>query len=183
MISPLRKAVFLDRDGVLNRSNVRDGRPYAPTSLEDFEILAEAPGAVRRLHTAGFLNIVVTNQKDVGLGIVPEVVMDQMHDLLRAAMPLDDVVVCTSTTEGWCYKPNPGMLLEAGDRWGIDMPSSVMVGDRWRDIGAGQRAGCRTVFIDRGYRETVSFTPDWTVRDVAEATDLILSLDDGERVT
>jgi D-glycero-D-manno-heptose 1,7-bisphosphate phosphatase len=175
MAGTLRKAAFLDRDGVLNRAIVRDGRPYAPTCLEEFEILAEAPAAVRRLREAGYLAIVVTNQKDVGRGIVSQALMNRMHELLLTAMPLDDIVVCTSVNGGWRYKPGPGMLIEAARRWGIDLGASVMIGDRWRDIGAGRRAGCRTVFIDRGYAETLSLVPDEVARDLGEAADIVLA--------
>ncbi|HSM20014.1 MAG TPA: HAD-IIIA family hydrolase [Hyphomicrobiales bacterium] len=160
---------------MLNRAIVRGDRPYAPTSLEAFEILAEAPDAVRRLKRAGFLAIVVTNQKDVGRGIVTEALRKRMHDRLLAAMPLDDIVVCTSVNGGWRYKPGPGMLIEAARRWGIDLAESVMIGDRWRDVGAGRRAGCRTVFIDRGYQETQAIDADAVARDLAEAADIVLS--------
>lgn len=180
MAGGLGKAAFLDRDGVLNRAIVRGGRPYAPTSIEAFEILPEAPAAVRRLKQAGFLAIVVTNQKDVGRGIVSQAVMKRMHELLLAAMPLDDILVCTSVNGGWRYKPDPGMLIEAAARWRIDLSASVMIGDRWRDVGAGRRAGCRTVFIDRGYAETPALTADWVARDLGEAADLVLS---GARVS
>lgn len=170
-----KRAVFLDRDGVLNRALVRGGRPYAPTSLNEFEILAEAPAAVRRLSEAGYLTIVVTNQKDVGRGIVSEALMNRMHELLLAAMPLDDIIVCTSVDGGWRYKPGPGMLIEAATRWNIALGASVMIGDRWRDVGAGRRAGCRTVFIDRGYAETPALEADEIARDLAEAADIVLS--------
>ena len=170
----LAKAVFLDRDGVLNRSNVWDGRPFAPTELADFEILAGAPAAVARLKEAGFLTIVATNQKDVGRGLVALEVLEAMHARLRAAMPLDDIYVCSCVDDCPCYKPNPGMLLEAAEKWRIDLGRSYMVGDRWRDVEAGHRAGCRTLFLDLGYAEKLALAPDWTVADLGEATDVIL---------
>lgn len=172
-----RRAVFLDRDGVLNRSNVRGGRPYAPTELADFEILPGAPDAVARLRGAGYLAIVVTNQKDVGQGIVSVGVIDAMHDRLRAAVALDDMFVCTCVDECPCYKPNPGMLLEAAEKWGIDLAASYMVGDRWRDVGAGRNAGCFTILVDRGYAELLRDEPDRTVASLDEAADLILCED------
>jgi D-glycero-D-manno-heptose 1,7-bisphosphate phosphatase len=170
----LRRGAFLDRDGVLNRAIVRDGRPYAPRSLADFEVLPEAPAAVRRLQQAGYVTVVVTNQKDVGAGLTSATTLAAMHARLRAAMPLDDIRVCTCVDECECYKPRPGMLLEAARDWGIDLTASVMIGDRWRDIGAGRAAGCRTVFIDRGYGEALRDTPDLVAGDLAGAVDLIL---------
>jgi D-glycero-D-manno-heptose 1,7-bisphosphate phosphatase len=159
---------------VLNQSEVRGGRPYAPRALEDFRILPGAAEAVARLKAAGFRTIVVTNQKDVGAGLVAADVVEAMHEKLRAAMPLDAIHVCTCTDECPCYKPNPGMLLEAAEAFGIDLARSYMVGDRWRDIGAGARAGCRTIFIDRGYDEALRDVPDHRAADIAEAAALIL---------
>jgi D-glycero-D-manno-heptose 1,7-bisphosphate phosphatase len=168
-------AVFLDRDGVLNRAIVRDGRPYAPRSLDEFEILPEAPAAVTCLKRAGYRTIVVTNQKDIGAGLTPRAVVEVMNDRLREVMPLDDIRMCTCTDECACYKPRPGLLLEAARIWNIDLSLSVMIGDRWRDIGAGQQAGCRTILIDRGYAEPMRFRPDMTASDLAEAARLLLA--------
>jgi D-glycero-D-manno-heptose 1,7-bisphosphate phosphatase len=171
----VRKAVFLDRDGVLNRSDVRGGRPYAPTALDAFVILPEVPAAVTRLRSAGFLAIVVTNQKDVGAGKTPRTVMEAMHTKLRNSVTLDAIKVCTCTDDCPCYKPNTGMLDEAAKEFSIDLGTSYMVGDRWRDIDCGARAGCRTVFIDRGYEETLNAKPDFVAADLAEAAGLILA--------
>lgn len=173
-VEPNDRAVFLDRDGVLNQSEVRGGRPFAPRELEDFRLLPGATEAVVRLKEAGFRTIVVTNQKDVGEGLVAMEIVEAMHERLRAAMPLDAIYVCTCIDECACYKPNPGMLLEAAKEFGIDLAASYMVGDRWRDIGAGVRAGCRTIFIDRGYDEALRDAPDHRARDLGEAATLIL---------
>jgi len=170
----MARAAFLDRDGVLNQAIVRDGRPYAPRRLEDFVILPEAPEAARRLKDAGYLIIVATNQKDVGEGLLSRETLDAMHARLRDAVIVDDVRVCTCVDECPCYKPNPGMLLEAARDWNIDLSASVMIGDRWRDVGAGHNAGCRTVFIDRGYAETLRHTPDLVATDLADAVDKLL---------
>lgn len=169
-----KKAAFLDRDGVLNKSLVINGKPQAPRRLEDFHIYPEAKNALERLKDNGFLTIVVTNQKDVGLGLVDEDVVRAMHDKLRAELPLDDIRICTCADDCPCYKPEPGMLLDARDEWGLHLPSSFMIGDRWRDIGAGQRAGCRTVLIERGWPEDNPFVPDWTVSNLAEAVSAVL---------
>ena len=171
------RAVFVDRDGVLTRSLTRRGRPYAPRSLSEFEILTEAPDAVRALKDAGYLVIVVTNQKDVGTGLMGADVLAAMHERLREAVPVDDIFVCTCVDECRCYKPRPGMLLDAAERWGIDLGRSYMVGDRWRDVGAGRAAGCITFFIDRHYDEPLRDKPDHTVGDIAEAAELILRAD------
>jgi D-glycero-D-manno-heptose 1,7-bisphosphate phosphatase len=171
----MQQAAFLDRDGVLNQAIVRDGRPYAPRSLEGFVILPEAPGAIRRLKAAGYLVVVVTNQKDVGAGLLKREMLDAMHARLRAAMPIDDIRVCTCVDECPCYKPNAGMLMDAARDWNIDLAASVMIGDRWRDVGAGRNAGCRTILIDRGYTEPLPIKPDLTATDLADAVDQLLT--------
>lgn len=168
------RAAFLDRDGVLNRAVVRDGRPYAPRTVEDFEILPEAPDAVGRLKAAGYLVIVATNQKDVGAGLMSRDTLDAMHARLAQVLSIDDIRVCTCIDECPCYKPNPGMLLEAARDWDIDLSASVMIGDRWRDVGAGKNAGCRTIFIDRNYVEALRDTPDIVASDLADAVDKLL---------
>jgi transaldolase len=172
----MKPAVFLDRDGVLSRSLVRDGRPYAPTSLAEFDILPEAAAALARLKHAGFLLIVATNQPDVGRGTVPRFVVEAMHDRLRNILPLDDICVCyqPETPDNRYYKPAPGMLLDAAERHGIDLARSYMIGDRWRDVDCGRNAGCFTVFVDRHYTEKLRGAPDATCADVAVATEIVL---------
>lgn len=172
----MRRAVFLDRDGVLNRAIVRDGRPAAPTTLDEFEIEPQASTALPALRAAGFLLIVATNQPDVARGWVRRELVEEMHRRLRAALPLDDIKVCWDLDGpgSRCYKPKPGLLLDAAREYDIDLPRSFMVGDRWRDVGAGRAAGCFTVFIDRAYREPLREAPDAVCTDLSGATAVIL---------
>ncbi|MGH6954920.1 MAG: HAD-IIIA family hydrolase, partial [Alphaproteobacteria bacterium] len=129
---------------------------------------------VAQLKAAGLLAIVVTNQPDVGAGRQSTEILGAMHARLRAAMPLDDIRVCTCDHDCPCYKPRPGLLLDAAREWGIALDRSFMVGDRWRDVGAGRAAGCTTYFIDRGYVEPLRERPDFVVADLAEAARHIL---------
>jgi D-glycero-D-manno-heptose 1,7-bisphosphate phosphatase len=171
------RAVFLDRDGVLNRSIVRDGRPYAPTRLEEFELLPGVLDATRALRRAGFLLIVVTNQPDVGAGLQQQQAVERMNAELLKWLPLNDIKVCYHVDADGCAcrKPKPGMIIEAAGQWGIDLPASVMVGDRWRDIEAGQAAHCRTVFVDGGYSERSAAHPaDAVASSLDEAARLII---------
>lgn len=151
----LRPAVFLDRDGVLNRAEVRDGKPYAPRRLEEFRLLPGVAAAVAALRDAGFLVVVVTNQPDLGHGLVSPETVAAMHERLRERVPVDAIEVCAHRQEEGCAcrKPEPGLLLDAARRLSIDLRRSFMVGDRWHDIVAGRASGCCTVFVDRGYRE------------------------------
>jgi D-glycero-D-manno-heptose 1,7-bisphosphate phosphatase len=170
------RAVFLDRDGVLNRSEVRDGKPYAPRLLKAFRLLPGVPRAVRALKDAGFLVIVVTNQPDIGNGKVDPGVVAAMHARLRRLIPVDDIAMCPHRQDENCpcRKPKAGLLTDAAQRFRIDLSNSFMVGDRWSDVVAGRTAGCYTVFVNRGYREEMQIAPDATVSSLPAAARLIL---------
>lgn len=172
-----RRAVFLDRDGVLNRSDVVDGKPYAPREVARFDILPDAALSVARLKAAGFLVVVVTNQPDVGNGFVAKEVVEAMNAKLSAEVAIDDIRACFhSQRDGCnCRKPRPGMLLDAKAQHGIDLAHSYMVGDRWGDIACGQGQGCFSVFIERGYSEGPKGQPDAIAVSLAEAVDIILA--------
>ena len=172
----MKPAVFLDRDGVINRALVRDGRPYSPETLDAFEILTGVPGAVTGLKQAGFLAIVVTNQPDVGAGKQDRNTVEVMHEHLRARVAVDDVYVCfhTDNDDCNCRKPKPGLIEAAAADWDVDISRSFMVGDRWRDVGAGKAAGCTTVLIDFGYTEPLTHEPDAKVASLPEAASWIL---------
>ena len=169
-------AVFLDRDGVLNRSLVRGGRPYAPTRLEEFEWLPGIYQALDMLKGAGARLIVVTNQPDVGNGLVDQEIIEEMHRRIRVELPVDDIRVCYHRADEncACRKPLPGMIIGAAEDYGIELEQSVMIGDRWRDIEAGAAAGCRTVFIDYRYEETRPTAPDYIVGSLPEAVPLVV---------
>ena len=172
------RAVFLDRDGVINRATLRDGLPYPPLQVSDFEILPGVPEACQRLKQAGFLLVVATNQPDVGRGIVSRELVDAIHDQMRKFIPVDRVEACFHPGRGKsdcdCRKPKPGMLLRAARELGIDLGQSWMVGDRWRDVDCGHAAGCRTIFVDSGYAEELKQQPDFKAKDLSEAADIIL---------
>ena len=178
----MKRAVFLDRDGVLTRALVRDGNAYAPITPAEMEIDADAPAALARLKAAGFLLLVVTNQPDVARGITRREDVETMHATLRAALPVDEIFVCYHDNQDACdcRKPKPGMLLAAAAAHGIDLAASFMVGDRWRDVDAGAAAGCRTIWIDRGYRERASeHVPDARVDSLRAAAEWIVHLNVG----
>jgi D-glycero-D-manno-heptose 1,7-bisphosphate phosphatase len=171
------KAVFLDRDGVLNEAVVREGRPYPPGRLEDLKLVPDAPEALARLKAAGFLLLVVTNQPDVAKGTQSRTVVEAINATLRAALPIDDFFVCWHDDRDACScrKPKPGLLLDAAARYGIDLAASFMVGDRWRDIDAGAAAGCRTVLIERDYRERgPSMPPNFRTISLAAAANWMI---------
>jgi D-glycero-D-manno-heptose 1,7-bisphosphate phosphatase len=172
-----QRAVFLDRDGVINRCEVRAGKPYAPRRLEDFRLLPGVAAAVRRLREAGFLVIVVTNQPDIGNGFVAADVVDAMHERLRSRVAVDDIRVCPHRQDEGCRcrKPRPGMLLAAARRWKIDLRASYVVGDRDGDIVAGRTVGCYTLLINRHYSEPRRAAPDRIVRSLPAGVRYILA--------
>src|ERR1700733_3477877 len=172
-----RRAVFLDRDGVINRAFVRDGKPFPPPTPQELEIIPGVPEALRDLKAHGYELLVVTNQPDVGRGKQSRQALDAIHQSLLASLPLDDILVCCHTDQDKCdcRKPLPGMLLEAARRHHIDLSASFMVGDRWRDIEAGYNAGCKTILIDYGYSERPpDRVPDLRVGSLREAADWII---------
>lgn len=172
----LRRAVFLDRDGVINRSHVVAGKPYAPRRIEDFRLLPGAAVAIDTLATAGFLVFVVTNQPDIGNRLVAPSVVTAMHERLRRELRIEEVYCCPHRQDEncTCRKPAPGMLLEAAACHHIDLSASFMVGDRSSDMEAGQRAGCDTIFIDRRYAEGLRVRPHVIVRSLPAAARHIL---------
>lgn len=174
-----RRAVFLDRDGVINRAIVRSGKPYPPDDLASLEILPGVGQALLQLKQAGYMLVVVTNQPDVARGTASGETIDAINSHLSTELSLDDFRTCyhDSIDDCDCRKPKPGMLLAAAREHGIDLSSSFMVGDRWRDVEAGQRAGCRTLFIDYAYYEKQPETYDYRVKSLVEAAEIILSLD------
>ena len=173
----VRPAVFLDRDGVINANVERDGRPVAPTSLDEFQLLPGAEDAVRRLKQAGFLVSVFTNQPDVATGRSLRATVDAMHAVVRDRLLVDDIKVCFHTDADACdcRKPKPGMILEAAREHSIDLTRSYAVGDRWRDIAAGRAAGCLTIFVDYGYEQDGPNEPDQVAGSLSEAADFILN--------
>lgn len=171
----LRRAAFLDRDGVINRSAVVNGKPFAPRRVEDFRLLPGAVQAIRDLKSMGLWVIVVTNQPDIGNGLVDRSVVEAMHRRLRERSPIDDIRVCPHRQDAGCRcrKPEPGMLMTAAEEWGIDLRNSFMVGDRPGDIVAGQRAGCYTIFVNRHYKEPLQIEPDSRVASLPAAVRMI----------
>lgn len=166
-----RPCVFLDRDGVLNETAVRGGRPHPPSSVRDLRVLPGVPETCTRLRRAGFLLVVVTNQPDITRGNTDPRTVNAINASLRRQVPLDALYLCPhDDADGCaCRKPRPGLLVQAASDLDLDLARSYMVGDRWRDIEAGQSAGCRTIFVDRGYDEKKPVAPDAVVASLPDA--------------
>ena len=175
-----RRAVFLDRDGVINRPVVRGGKPYPPAALEELELLPGVREVLVHLRQRGFRLCVVTNQPDVARGAQRRSVVEAMHAALLAALPLDGVYVCYHDDADACNcrKPKPGLLLAAAAEQQVSLPASYVIGDRWRDIDCGHAAGCTTIWIDWGYGEALRKPPHFRARDLASASTIIFSAEE-----
>jgi D-glycero-D-manno-heptose 1,7-bisphosphate phosphatase len=182
--TPLRggRAIFLDRDGVINRPLIRDGKPFPPVRVDQFEILPGVTEACEALKRLGFLLVVATNQPDVGRGTLVREEVETVHRWLLQQLPIDGLMVCFHGGAAFgdpcdCRKPQPGMLLEAAVALRIDLAKSFMIGDRWRDVDCGFNAGCQTIFIDWGYEEKLNRDPDFRAHDLLGAAQLIEQLE------
>lgn len=171
-----RRAIFLDRDGVINESIVIDGKPYPPENLSRMVILPGVTDALNELSKAGFLLIVITNQPDVARGTTSQETVEEIHNHLAKCLPIDEFYSCFHTDEDYCdcRKPRPGAILSAASKYNIDLEQSYMIGDRWRDIEAGENAGCKTIFINYGYKEKQPTSMTFSVPTLKDATQIIL---------
>jgi D-glycero-D-manno-heptose 1,7-bisphosphate phosphatase len=174
-----RRAVFFDRDGVLNHAVIKDNKPFPPSSVDELIIYPDAITVLNGLKAAGFLLIGVTNQPDVPRKITAKETVEAINKKLLELLPLEEILVCyhDDADDCLCRKPKPGLLLDAAKTHGIDLKKSIMIGDRWRDIEAGQNAGCTTIWIHQGYSEKEPKQPaDYLVTTLTEAANIIASL-------
>lgn len=171
-----RRAVFLDRDGVINKAFLKQGCPHPPSSCADLEILPGVPESLSLLRKKGFLLIVVTNQPDVARGTMSQEIVEAINQELQQSLGFDAILNCFHDDQDKCLcrKPQPGLLKKAAQALSIDLAKSYMVGDRWKDIEAGKSAGCKTFFIDYGYQEKQPVHFDHRVKSLLEAAKIIL---------
>ena len=172
----MNKAIFLDRDGVINRGFVVNGKSYAPRRIEDFKLLPYVKESIKKLINNGFLIIIVTNQPDISNGLLSLDVLHLMHNKLRKKLAVTDIYFCPhSKNENCeCRKPKPGMIVAAAKKYKINFSKSFLVGDRASDIEAGKKVGCRLIFINRNYKEPKPISQEKTVNNLKRATHYIL---------
>lgn len=172
------KAVFFDRDGVLNNAIIKNDKPYPPATVSELIIPADAKSALEELKAAGFLLIGATNQPDVARGTTERSVVEAINAKLLETLPLEEIRVCyhDDADQCACRKPLPGLMLQAAQDFNINLCESIMVGDRWKDIEAGQKAGCKTIWLNRHYQEKAPSVYDYMASTISEAANWILSL-------
>ncbi len=171
----MNKAIFLDRDGVINQVNLVEGKPYPPKDLSQLILLPKVTEALKLLKEIGYLLIVITNQPDVVRGKTKLETIEAINQFLKDSLPIDDIFTCyhDDIENCNCRKPKPGNILKAADQYNINIPSSFMIGDRWRDVEAGISAGCKTFFIDYCYQEKQPQSYDYKVKSLYEAAKII----------
>jgi D-glycero-D-manno-heptose 1,7-bisphosphate phosphatase len=174
----MNKAIFLDRDGVINFSKIINGKPYAPTSLAEFKIIPNVKKALQLFKNKGYLLIIITNQPDVARMKISLENINEFHRVIKKLLPITEIFTCfhDDNDNCECRKPKPGKILDAVKKYNIDTSISYMIGDRWKDIEAGKNAGCKTVFIDYQYKEKQPSNYNFKVKSIYEAAEIILNI-------
>jgi D-glycero-D-manno-heptose 1,7-bisphosphate phosphatase len=171
----VKTGIFLDRDGVINRAIVRNGIPYSPREIKDFEILEGVKEALEILHKTEILPVVVTNQPDVSRGLISEEMVERQHSKLNEVLGIEHFYTCyhDDSDSCDCRKPKIGLFIEASKRLDIVLAASFLVGDRWKDVQAGQKAGCSCFFIDYQYSEKQPHPPFRRINSLLEVVRII----------
>lgn len=154
----MNRAVFFDRDGVLNELVERDGGCYSPRRLSDFEIRSGSVEATRKTSSLGYLNIIISNQPDIARGFLEKEELDSMTRVLIDQLTIDDVFYCMHDDDDACNcrKPAPGLFLQAADRWDINLQQSYMIGDTWKDAQAAMKANVKYLLLGTENNEQYS---------------------------
>lgn len=179
----MKKAVFFDRDGVLNQTVLHKGRPHPPADADSLVITEGAEECLSKLKATGYLCICVTNQPDFARGTRTKENIAAMNSKVLLTLPLDDLLACLhdGPDNCSCRKPKPGLLLEAARKWNVNLSASWMVGDRGSDVEAGRAAGCRTIFLDCGYDRPETAMPNFVCRAISQVAGIILENSEGDK--
>ena len=175
----MNKAIFLDRDGVINKVNLVAGKPYPPKDISELILLPKVDEALQLLKDAGYLLIVITNQPDVARGKMKIETVEVINQFLKNLLPINDIFTCyhDDIENCNCRKPKPGNILKAANQYNINIQNSFMIGDRWRDVEAGISAGCKTFYIDYTYQEKQPASYDYKVKSLYDAAKIILGVE------
>jgi D-glycero-D-manno-heptose 1,7-bisphosphate phosphatase len=171
----MKKAIFLDRDGVLNETIIKEKKITSPLTLNELKVFPDAKKTLISFKNCGYLLIMVTNQPDIARNTNTKKNVEEINNFLKTYLKIDDAFVCYHDDKDFCNcrKPKPGMLIEASKKYNIDLAKSFIIGDRWRDIEAGKYAKCKTIFIDFKYQEKLKSKPNYTITNIAEAENII----------
>jgi len=172
------KAIFLDRDGVINKIIMRNGKPSSPWKLKEFEILPDVKECLVAFKKMGFLNIIFTSQPDISRGFLQIEDLEKMHEIIDKTLLVDEIRFCPHDDKDncSCRKPKPGLILEAVQKWSIDLRESYVIGDTWKDIGAGKAVGCKTFLLRREYNKGFQKDYDFEVSNLKKTVEIIKKL-------
>lgn len=172
----MKQGVFIERDGILNRTRVEGRQQLAPLALEDYRPHIEIAPLLNELRAAGLILIVTTNQPALSRGLLSRRELDRMHDNLRRTFPLDDILVCPhEEMDGCsCRKPKPGLLVEGCFKWRLDMSRSFVISDKWQDAEAARRAGLTSLLLDSPWLGAGHH--DFVLPDLSSLVEKILQL-------
>ena len=170
-----RAAIFLDRDGTLNKAFIKKGLPISPASFSKFKILPGVKSSITKLKKLKYLCLLITNQPDVSRKKIKKKVVIKMNKFIKKKINLDDVFVCyhDDNDNCNCRKPKPGLLIKASKKWKINFKKSFMIGDRWKDISAGKKVGCKTIFINNNYKKDKIVKANFTFKSLSKAVNKI----------
>jgi D-glycero-D-manno-heptose 1,7-bisphosphate phosphatase len=175
-MNAMKKAVFIERDGILNEVKPGPKNPIIPLAMEEFKLCKESEPALRKLKEAGFVLIVTTNQPGLSQGYLNRRELDRMHDMVRRSFPIDDLMVCPHDEEDHCpcHKPRPGLFIEAAFKWHLNLDHSFVISDKWQDAEAARTAGCTSLLLKSPWVGNVHH--DFVMKDIDSIAAKILSL-------
>ena len=169
------KAIFLDRDGIINKPIVRDNKPYPPQSLKELEFVEGIEDFLAKMKVFGYYLFIVTNQPDVARGTQKKEVIEEIHKYILDNLDIDKIYVCYHDNQDKCNcrKPKNGMILQAQKEFDLDLSQCWMIGDRSSDITCGEISGCRTIFYQYNYEESSFSIPDYIIENISQAKEII----------
>lgn len=172
----MKRAVFIERDAILNEVKPGPKHQITPLTLEEFKLVKEAKEPLQRLKDSGFVLIVTTNQPGLSRGYQSRRELDRMHDLLNRFFPIDDLLICPHDESDHCpcRKPRPGLLMEAAYKWQLNLDHSFVISDKWQDSEAARTAGCTSLLVDSPYIGQVHH--DFVLPNLEAITDKIIHL-------
>ena len=172
----MKKAVFIERDGILNEVKAGPKHQITPLTLEEFTVNKKAEPVLRKLKAAGFVLIATTSQPGLSRGYQSRRELDRMHEIIRKCFPLDDLMVCPHDESDHCpcRKPRPGLLIEAAFKWHLNLDCSFVVSDKWQDAEAARTAGCTSLLLQSPWIGNVHH--DFVLPDLETIAEKILRL-------
>jgi D-glycero-D-manno-heptose 1,7-bisphosphate phosphatase len=173
------KAVFLDRDGVINYAIIKNGKPFSPNTLKEFVLVKDVKKSLDFLINHGFMLIIVTNQPNVARGLTTKDSQEEINNYIHSLLDITDIFACYHDDIDICEcrKPKPGLIINAIEKYDIDLKRSFLIGDRWKDIEAAKSIGCRSIFLDNSYQEKQPKLYTYTTKNLADAVKLIINED------